>query len=188
MKYILKEIIPVLFIMLLLAGCASLPEHPSGKRVAFETGAIAPDFSARDLDGNEYRLWDLSGKKVILSFWATYDARSRLQLDDFQEFYTSMDRESVVLLGITFKEQEGDMIPLLSRRMISYPNVVDRHGRIGRLYGITIIENVDSFGHQIIDPDSARSFPVTVLINEDSTIERIISVQINPKDLYEFTG
>ncbi len=186
MKYRILLTLSVLLLITAFWSCSTMQEHPSGKRVAFEVGAIAPNFEAKDLDGNIYNLWDLNGKKVILSFWATYDARSRLQLDDFQEFYNRMDKDKAVLLGLTFKEQEGDIIPLLQRRLINYPNIVDRHGRIGRYYGITIIENVDEFGHQIIDPDSARSFPVTVFINEDSTIEKIISVQISPQMLNEF--
>lgn len=174
--------------LFIFIGCSSVQEHPSGDRVAFEVGAIAPNFTGRDLDGNEYELWEMEGKKVILSFWATYDGRSRLQLDDLQAFYNNMDEDKIVLLGITFKEEEGDIIPLLSRRRINYPNIIDRRGDIGRLYGISIIEKVDDFGRMIIDPDSARNFPLTVFINEESRIERILSRQINIGVLEDFAG
>lgn len=185
MKSIFYYILSLAFLLSVLS-CASVQEHPSGRPVGFEVGHIAPNFSARDLDGNHYELWELTGKKVILSFWATYDANSRLQLDDLQTFYNSMDKDRVKLLGITYKEQEGDVIPLLTRRRINYPNIIDRHGRIGPLYGITIIDRVNDFGQQIIDPESARSFPVTLFINEDSTIERIISVRVNMNMLEQF--
>lgn len=180
------SILSILGIFMVFFACASTQEHPSGKKVAFEIGAIAPNFTARDLDGNQWELWNLAGKKVILSFWATYDVRSRMQLEDLQDFYNTMDRDSAVLLGLTYKEDEGDLIPFLQRRRVTYPNIIDKHGSIGRLYGITVIENIDRFGRQIIDPDSARAFPVTVLINEDSTIDRIISVQININLLDDF--
>lgn len=180
-----NKILPFLLIFVVLlvifeSGCTatSSREHPSGIKVAFEKGAIAPNFTLKDHKGDKWQLWTLSGKKVILSFWAINSAKSRIQLEDLQKFYENMDRDRVVLLGITCQEQEGDLIPFLTRRRVTYPNLIDRMGDICRLYGVTIMRGYASPG--------ASPFPFTVFINEDSTIEKIISVQISLNMLMEF--
>lgn len=181
MKNKILLFIPLSIILCLYSvncSVSSVQEHPSGIKVAFEIGSIAPNFTARDLQGNQWELWELKGKKVILSFWTINSTRSKLQLEEFQEFYEIMDKDKIVLLGMTCQEQEGDLIPFLIRRKIIYPNLIDRMGNICRLYDVSIIRGLASQG--------ASPFPFTVFINEESIIENIYFIQIGKYTLMEF--
>ena len=60
-----------------VAAAAIKPSPASGKPEAprpalLATGATAPDFAMRDVNGKEVHLTDFKGKVVILDFWATW--------------------------------------------------------------------------------------------------------------------
>lgn len=50
------------------SGTPALTEDPS----IVKTGAVAPDFTTKMLDGRSVKLSDLKGKIVLINFWATW--------------------------------------------------------------------------------------------------------------------
>ncbi|MCG8578634.1 MAG: TlpA family protein disulfide reductase [Bacteroidales bacterium] len=58
--------------------------------VGLEAGNKAPVFQTELIDGTPFNLEDLQGKMVLLNFWASYDAQSRMNnyyLNDLLETY-----------------------------------------------------------------------------------------------------
>ncbi len=49
-----------------------------GSVVGLDTGNKAPVFQAALMDGTAFNLEDLKGKMILLNFWASYDAQSRM--------------------------------------------------------------------------------------------------------------
>ena len=69
-----------IFVVLLIGSLTSFVEKdkPTG---GLNVGDIAPDFKIQSMSAGQplAELSDMKGKYVLLSFWASYDAQSRMQ-------------------------------------------------------------------------------------------------------------
>jgi len=99
-------------------------------------GYRAPDFALKDLDGNLVRLSDFLGKPVLLNFWATWCPPCRKEIPDLQAFHEQYG-DSVVLLGINWSEEAGDIKAFLSKYDANYTNLIDEWGKFFVLYQLT---------------------------------------------------
>jgi peroxiredoxin len=103
-----------------------------------ESGAVAPDFTLRDQDGQKVSLADFRGETVVLVFYpADFSPVCTDQLSVYQEVLSEFERRDVRLLGISvdgafchkaFQDHLNLTIPLLA----------DFHpkGDVARAYGI----------------------------------------------------
>ncbi len=103
-----------------------------------EPGAAAPDFALRDQDGNEVRLADFRGQRVVLVFYpADFSPVCTDQLSAYQEALPELERRGLAVLGISvdgafchkaFQGHLGVTIPLLA----------DFHpkGEVAKAYGV----------------------------------------------------
>lgn len=69
-----------IFVVLLISSLTSFVEKdkPTG---GLNVGDMAPDFKIQSMSAEQSQtdLSDLKGKYVLLSFWASYDAQSRIR-------------------------------------------------------------------------------------------------------------
>ena len=68
-----------IFVVLLIGSLTSFrKDKPTG---SLNVGDIAPDFKIQSMSARQplAELSDMKGKYVLLSFWASYDAHSRMQ-------------------------------------------------------------------------------------------------------------
>ncbi|HHU97450.1 MAG: TlpA disulfide reductase family protein [Bacteroidota bacterium] len=73
--------------------------------VGYHPGETIPDIVLTDLEGNNYLLHDYKGKKVVVNFWASYDARSRAANVQLHNILKGMD-EDVIFLSVSFDENQ----------------------------------------------------------------------------------
>ncbi len=73
--------------------------------VGYHPGETIPDIVLTDLEGNNYLLHDYKGKKVVVNFWASYDARSRAANVQLHNILKEMD-EDVIFLSVSFDENQ----------------------------------------------------------------------------------
>jgi peroxiredoxin len=66
----------------------------------------APDFSVKDLDGNEITLSALKGRRVILDFWATWCPPCRREIPHLVELAKTFDSNDLVIIGISSESAE----------------------------------------------------------------------------------
>lgn len=69
----------------------------------YHPGEMIPDIVLTDLEGNSYRLHDYKGKKVVVNFWASYDAQSRAANVRLHNILKAMDAD-VAFLSVSFDE------------------------------------------------------------------------------------
>ncbi|MGI6572422.1 MAG: TlpA family protein disulfide reductase [Fermentimonas sp.] len=100
MKYVNICLI-VIMTFALLAGTVN-QKTPS---VGYHPGETIPDIVLSDLEGNNYLLHDYKGKKVVVNFWASYDARSRAVNVQLHNILKGMD-EDVIFLSVSFDENQ----------------------------------------------------------------------------------
>ena len=89
-----------------------------------EPGTLAPDFALPDADGNEVRLSDLRGRKVVLYVYpAASTPGCTTQACDFRDSLAPLQAAGFEVLGLSpdqpeelamFREQESLTFPLLS--------------------------------------------------------------------------
>ncbi|HEU5270867.1 MAG TPA: thioredoxin-dependent thiol peroxidase [Jatrophihabitans sp.] len=123
-------------------------------------GDPAPDFTLPDADGNEVRLAELRGRRVIVYFYpAAATPGCTKQACDFRDSLAGFTREGYAVLGISpdkpaklakFRDAEGLTFPLLSD---PDRTVLAAYGAYGekKLYGKTVTGVIRSTF--VIDPD-----------------------------------
>jgi peroxiredoxin Q/BCP len=127
-------------------------------------GDPAPDFTLPDADGNQVRLADLRGRRVIVYFYpAASTPGCTKQACDFRDRLANFTGEGIAVLGISpdkpaklvkFRDAEGLTFPLLSD---PDRTVLAAYGAYGekKMYGKTVTGVIRSTF--VIDPDGRIS-------------------------------
>jgi thiol-disulfide isomerase/thioredoxin len=129
-----------------VATCACAGSPPPK---APEVGAIAPDFTTKELmTGQAVHLSDQRGKLVFLSFWATWCAPCRKELpilNNVQKFVA--DRGGVVY-AVSFAERAStfDLKQVFRTAGWQLKPLMDPGGKIAALYGIRTIPHLFIIG------------------------------------------
>lgn len=95
---------------------------------ALQVGQPIPDFEFADLDGNAVRFSSLSGRPIVLNFWATWCAPCRAEMPLLQAFHEERMESGLVVLGIDAGEPVGAVRQFLDEQGITYPVWLDPPG------------------------------------------------------------
>ena len=98
-----------IFVVLLIGSLTSFVEKdkPTG---GLNVGDIAPDFKIQSMSAGQplAELSDMKGKYVLLSFWASYDAHSRMQNASLSNVLRSASRnENVEMVSVSYDEYQS---------------------------------------------------------------------------------
>lgn len=96
-----------IFVVLLIGSLTSFVEKdkPTG---GLSVGDIAPDFTIETMSGEQRNdLSEMKGSYVLLSFWATYDATSRMQNVSLSNALRSMPEKKVEMVSVSFDEYKS---------------------------------------------------------------------------------
>ena len=110
-----------IFVVLLISSLTSFVEKdkPTG---GLNVGDVAPDFtieSTSDVQHN-FDLTDLKGKYVLLSFWASYDAQSRMQNASLSNALRSTSQD-VEMVSVSFDEYQSVFQETIRKDQIATP-------------------------------------------------------------------
>ena len=125
-----------IFVVLLIGSLTSFVEKdkPTG---GLNVGDMAPDFKIQTMSAEQSQteLSDLKGKYVLLSFWASYDAQSRMQnaslsnalrsshnvemvsisFDEYQSIFKETVRKDQIVTPTCFVETKGESSGLFKK-------------------------------------------------------------------------
>ena len=98
-----------IFVVLLIGSLTSFVEKdkPTG---GLNVGDIAPDFKIQSMSAGQplAELSDMKGKYVLLSFWASYDAHSRMQNASLSNVLRSASHnDNVEMVSVSFDEYQS---------------------------------------------------------------------------------
>jgi peroxiredoxin len=130
------------------AGCGGAAASTDARAPA----ASAPDFTARDVDGNTFRLGDHLGKEVILlDFWSTFCEPCKAEFPHLRAMYATHKAQGLLVVGVAMDGPESiaDVPSFVKRYHVDFPVVLDDDSRIASLY------------------DPKKSMPLSVLIGRD---------------------
>lgn len=109
MTMVMKRLI--LFLAMMIAGVtmsaqATQPqEEDLDAKYATEllkAGAVAPDFTLKDLDGFPVKLSELRGKRVVLVFWASWCPDCRAEVPELKAMYAAADPAKVAFVSVSY--------------------------------------------------------------------------------------
>lgn len=130
-------------------------QSPSPAAGSTQGRTVAPDFTARDVEGKTFRLSDHLGKQVILlDFWATFCEPCKGEMPHLRAIYDQNKDRGMLIVGVAMDGPESSAeVPAFVRRYgVNFPVVLDDDSHIASLY------------------DPKKSMPLSVLIARDGHI------------------
>ena len=112
-----------IFVVLLICSLTAFVEKdkPTG---GLSVGDVAPDFRIESTSGEQYplKLADFKGRYVLLSFWASYDAQSRMQNVSLNNILRS-DAPNVKMVSVSFDEYRSVFEETIRKDQIVTPHL-----------------------------------------------------------------
>ena len=125
----MKKFILVLFLLLVVYGCGRAEANSNEKgtegKIGLAKSNIAPDFTLKDMKGNEHRLSDYRGKVVIVDFWATWCPPCVLEIPHFVKFYNKYKEKGLVILGVSLDTDLKRLENFVEDKKMEYPVLVN---------------------------------------------------------------
>ena len=137
---------PILFALLTVTlvvavGCKKEDNavKPAAKAVAGAVeGGVAPDFTVRDLAGQDVKLSSLKGKVVLVNFWATWCPPCREEIPSMVKLNQSMSGKQFQMLAISIDEGGKAAVENFFKKSgLTLPAFLDTEGAVARSYGTT---------------------------------------------------
>jgi peroxiredoxin len=91
------------------------------------------DFTLHDLAGKSWRLKELEGKVVLVSFWATWCPPCRKEMPDLEALYKRFAAKGLVILAIS-DEEDAKVRRFIAAQKYSYPILLDPGGAINKRF------------------------------------------------------
>jgi len=150
------------------------------RKSALQKGETAPDFILKDQDGKEFRLFNLRGKRVLLSFhplaWTSVCAKQMQSLEDKISIFESLNTVPVGISvdSVPTKKAWASQLGIKQVRLLSdfWP-----HGGVARLYGL--FREKDGFSERanvMVDENGQVMFSRVYELGELPDIQEIIEL------------
>ena len=102
---------------------------------------MAPPFSITTLDGRQLSLDSLTGKVVLIDFWATWCGPCRESLPQIRAIAQKFSAEPLVVLSISLDQNEAKWRDFVAKNNMTWPQYRDGgfDGPLAHLFGVTAI-------------------------------------------------
>ena len=117
-------------------------------------GNAAPDFTAKDINGNEFQLSSLQGKYVVLDFWGSWCGWCIADFPKMKELYNKYNGKFEIV-SIDCKDSEE-----------AWKKAVEKHG----LKWVNVINPEDDFRKDLITKYNITGYPTKIVISPDGRI------------------
>jgi Peroxiredoxin len=132
-----------------------------------EIGQKAPDFSAKNQNGETVHLSDFKGKKVILYFYPKDNTPGcTTEACNFRDNYQSLKKDGFEIIGVSV-DGEASHQKFISKHELPFQLLVDEDKSLVEAYGVWVEKNM--YGKTYMG--TART---TFVIDADGMIQHII--------------
>ena len=145
--------------------------------ITLKIGDKAPDFDLEDGEGNNVKLSDFRGKKVVLYFYPKDDTPGcTKEACDFRDNINRLDRSNTEVLGVSNDDAESHN-KFKSKYRLNFRLLADTDKNVSGAYGV--YEEKEKFGNRYWG--ITRS---TFVIDEEGRIKNIF-YKVNPEQHIE---
>ena len=136
--------------------------------MTIEIGQKAPDFSAKDQNGDTITLSQFNGKKVVLYFYPRDSTPGcTAQACDLRDNYQALLDQGYVVLGVS-TDTEKKHQNFIAKYDLPFPLIADTEKEVHELYGTWQLK-------KFMGKESMGTVRTTFIIDEESVIADIIS-------------
>ncbi|GAA0496328.1 hypothetical protein GCM10008986_24050 [Salinibacillus aidingensis] len=103
-------------------------EYESENQTSVEIGETAPDFTLHTLEGEQVKLSELNGEKVMLNFWATWCKPCRKEMPEMQKFHEKYgDKMNIIAVNATgYETSENNVQDFVNKYHLTFPVPLDQ--------------------------------------------------------------
>ncbi|MEK6573031.1 MAG: redoxin domain-containing protein [Chloroflexota bacterium] len=120
------------------------------------TGSPAPDFTLKNIHGQEVTLSKFKGQAVLINFWATWCGPCRIEMPAMEAAYQKYKDEGFVVLAVDADEPLKDVTEFVNDLGLTFEILMDPGSTVNDRYQI-------------------RAYPTSFFVGRDGTI---VSLQI----------
>lgn len=163
-RIMLAVIMASLSLVLPISGCSS-----GSATDAAVVGKKAPDFELPNADGESVSLSDFNGSPIMINFWYTGCPPCRGEMPLFQQVYSEMQGNGLVILAINVGESSGTV-----RQFLESNN----------LYPLLNTVLFDSYG-AVLKKYRIQYYPTTFFVDRDGIIQEKVIGAFQSKEAIE---
>lgn len=135
-------------------------------------GDQAPEILGRDQDGNELKMSDFKGKKLVLYFYPKDDTPGcTSEACNLRDNYHQFLAQGYAVVGVSVQD-EASHKKFIEKYQLPFPLIADTDMTLNNAFGVWGEKNM--YGRKYMG-----TFRTTFIIDEEGKIERIIS----PKEI-----
>lgn len=135
--------------------------------MSLSVGDKAPDFKVKDQDGNEIKLSDYEGKKVVLYFYPRDNTPGcTAEACNLRDNYEALQKAGYEILGVSTDDEKSHK-KFVEKQSLPFKLLADTEKDIHEKYGTWVEKNM--YGRKYMG--TARK---TFLIDEEGKIEEVI--------------
>ena len=135
-------------------------------------GDKAPELLGRDQDGNELKMSDFKGKKLVLYFYPKDDTPGcTSEACNLRDNYHQFLAQGYAVVGVSVQD-EASHKKFIEKYQLPFPLIADTDMTLNNAFGVWGEKNM--YGRKYMG-----TFRTTFIIDEEGKIERIIS----PKEI-----
>ncbi|QOI99067.1 MAG: TlpA family protein disulfide reductase [Phycisphaeraceae bacterium] len=117
-----------------------------GGGLSFAVGELAPDFTLTDADGKEYTMAGLTGRVVLLDFWATWCGPCVAAMPKVQALHEKFASKPVSIFGVnTWERKENAGTDFMKKKEYTYTNLL-KGDDLAKTYGVSGIPTMILIG------------------------------------------
>lgn len=113
-------------ILFLLSACGA-----AGRSTSSKIDQVAPDFSAKHVDGTSFQFSTLRGRVVVLDIWAAWCDGCEKELPVLDALASRLQPSGAAVVSVSVDEQPDKALKLLRARSWTMTTLYDPTGRVG---------------------------------------------------------
>jgi cytochrome c biogenesis protein CcmG, thiol:disulfide interchange protein DsbE len=124
------------------------------RAAALEAGTKMPEINLQALSGKGVDPATLSGKVVVIDFWATWCAPCRESMPELEKLYKKYSAQGLTVVGVSVDKDASPIKPFIEKLQVTFPVVHDA-------------------GHSIADKFAPPRMPSSYVIDRKGTIRYV---------------